>query len=77
MKFQSIKTSELGSVFPRIKEPWINLPSKVKAKLEVEINNKIKLIKILIFYLILHIFVEPLLAKNKLPEVQRSNKLID
>ena len=38
--FLSIKTFEPGSVFPRINEPWINLPSNVTAKLEVVINKK-------------------------------------
>ena len=36
----SIKICDPGSVFPRIKEPWINFPSKVAAKLEVVINKK-------------------------------------
>jgi hypothetical protein len=34
-----MKTSESGSVFPRIKEPWTNFPSNVTAKLEVVINK--------------------------------------
>ena len=40
------------------------------------LNKKNRLIKILISYLILHIFVVPLLANNRLPVVQHSNKLI-
>ena len=39
-------------------------------------GKKIQLNKILIFYLILHTFVEPLLVKNKAPVIRRSNKLI-
>ena len=38
--------------------------------------KKNKLIKILISYLILHIFVEPLLAKSRLLATQHSNKSI-
>ena len=53
------------------------LKLNVSAKLEVVKNKNIKLIKILIFYLILHIFGELLLEKNKLLVVQHSNKLID
>ena len=40
------------------------------------INKKNRLIKILIFYLILHIFAGPLLAKSRLLATQHSNRSI-
>ena len=52
-----------------------NIPLNVAAKLEVVIDKKTKIIKILIFYLILHTSVGLLLAKNMLLVNQHSNRL--
>ena len=60
---------------PKIKK-LICIPGNAGTQKIAE-NIKTRLTKILIFYLILHIFVELPWEKNKLLEVQHSNRLID